>query len=76
SEHTLHNYKNYLIGKGYLRVISRTNERGGQIANYYDLTGLFERIISLLEVKEQETNPFEDADEEEIQEEATEKISD
>ncbi|WP_019907127.1 hypothetical protein [Thermoanaerobacter indiensis] len=76
SERTLHNYKNSLIGKGYLRVISRTNERGGQIANYYDFTGLFEKIISLLEVKEQETNPFEDAVEEEIQDEATEKISD
>ncbi|ABY93712.1 MULTISPECIES: hypothetical protein [Thermoanaerobacter] len=76
SERTLHNYKNSLIGKGYLRVISRTNERGGQIANYYDFTGLFEKIISLLEEKEQETNPFEDAVEEEIQEEATEKISD
>ncbi|UZQ82728.1 hypothetical protein [Thermoanaerobacter sp. RKWS2] len=76
SERTLHNYKNSLIGKGYLRVISRTNERGGQIANYYDFTGLFEKIISLLEGKEQETNPFEDTVEEEVQEEATEKISD
>jgi len=75
SERTLHNYKNSLIEKGYLHVISRTNERGGQIANYYDFTGLFEKIISLLEVKEQETNPFEDA-EEEFQGEATEKISD
>ncbi|MBE3592211.1 MAG: hypothetical protein IMW84_04900 [Thermoanaerobacter sp.] len=52
SERTLHNYKNSLIEKGYLRVISRTNERGGQIANYYDFTGLFEKIISLLEIKE------------------------
>lgn len=73
SERTLHNYKNSLIEKGYLRVISRTNERGGQIANYYDFTGLFEKIISLLEGKEQESNPFEEV---EAQEEVSENFSD
>jgi len=76
SERTLHNYKNFLIGKGYLKVINRENEHGGKVSSYYDFTGLFEKIISLLEGKEQETNPFEDVVEEEVQEGVSENFSD
>ncbi|EIV99955.1 helix-turn-helix domain-containing protein [Thermoanaerobacter siderophilus] len=61
SVRTLHNYKNSLIEKGYLRIINRTDEQGRQTTNYYDFTGLFERIIKILSSKEEpETNPFEE----------------
>ncbi|NNG67200.1 hypothetical protein [Caldanaerobacter subterraneus] len=59
---TLHNYKKSLIQKGYLQVINRTDEQGRQTTNYYDFTGLFEKIVELLSLKaEQESNPFEES---------------
>lgn len=41
SEQQLHNYKNELVKAGWLAVVNRQNERGGQEANYYDFSVLF-----------------------------------
>ncbi len=48
SPQMLHRYKNSLIEKGYLEVIPRTRPSGGRTSNYYDFSGLFERLELLL----------------------------
>ena len=44
----LHRYKNSLIDKGYLEIIPRTRPNGGRTSNYYDFSGLFEKLEELL----------------------------
>lgn len=44
----LHRYKNSLIEKGYLETIPRTRPNGGRTSNYYDFSGLFEKLEMLL----------------------------
>ena len=48
SYRTLHRYKDSLVEKGYLEVISRETESGGQDSNAYDFTGLFIRLEELV----------------------------
>ena len=48
SPQMLHRYKNSLIEKGYLETIPRTRPSGGRTSNYYDFTGLFQKLELLL----------------------------
>jgi hypothetical protein len=57
---TLFRYKSSLEEKGYLKVVNRYRENGGQDTNYYDFTPMFEKIISLLNEKEVTVNPIEE----------------
>ncbi len=44
----LHTIKAELVGAGYLRLVHRTNEQGGQDSNAYDFSGLLEAIRAQL----------------------------
>lgn len=44
----LHRYKNSLIEKNYLEIIPRTRPNGGRTTNYYDFSGLFQKLEALL----------------------------
>ena len=77
SERTLHNYKNSLVGKGYLVLHNRTDKTGRKDTNYYDFSPLFEVIIELLNGNYTSVNPIEEEDEElEDGEGVSENISD
>lgn len=60
SARTLHNYKNSLIDKGYLEIINRRDSSGRKDTNYYDFTGLFSRIIKLIDKEDYLENPLEE----------------
>lgn len=48
STQMLHRYKQSLVEKGYLAIIPRHRPSGGRTSNFYDFTGLFDRLEQLL----------------------------
>lgn len=61
SARTLHNYKNSLIDKGFLEIVNRRDATGRKDTNYYDFTELFNKIVELIDKKEDYSeNPLEE----------------
>lgn len=48
STQMLHRYKQSLVEKGYLTTIPRHRPSGGRTSNFYDFSGLFDRLEQLL----------------------------
>ncbi len=48
STQMLHRYKQSLVEKGYLTTIPRHRPSGGRTSNFYDFSGLFDRLERLL----------------------------
>lgn len=74
SEQQLHNYKNELVRAGWLAVVNRQNERGGQEANYYDFSALFGALEERLrrDKPRPEDEPGEDDEEDDPAEDGVE----
>jgi hypothetical protein len=49
SKMQLHEIKNSLVNQGYLRLVRRTKQDGGQDSNGYDFAGLFDTIRNMLQ---------------------------
>jgi hypothetical protein len=53
----LHEIKASLVNAGYLRLVHRVNEQGGQDSNAYDFSSLLDAIRDQLQVEEDQLNP-------------------